>query len=135
MKEGDVSAMWPLWMDTGEVETEDSQKRRVPWDSVLSDRAAVLDVVDVDVVFTQSGLREVTVTSIEVCKGEPSLFNEGGPDGKGTLLATKVLRQDRTADSQWRLVSHQTIPYCANTIAYQSLRCNSNGCVLFKRDA
>lgn len=134
--EGNIGAMRPLWMNPEQAESEAMQKRRVPWESVLSEKAAVLAVVDVDVVFTQSGPSptEALVTSIEVCKGEPSLLNEGGPGGKGTLLATKVFHVDPSSEGNWRLISHQTIPYCKNTIAFQSLRCTNNGCILLKRD-
>jgi len=131
LKEGNITAMQPLWM----LPTETSEvKGRVPWDNILSERADVIDVVDVDVVLTSAEPAEVTITSIEVCKGASGLFNEGGPGGKGTLLATKRLRQDPTANGQWRLVSHQTIPYCRNTMAFQSLQCNTDGCILLKRD-
>lgn len=128
--------MRPLWTSPEQADSEDLQKRRVPWEKVLSEKAAVLAVVDVDVVFTQPGdsPAEAVVTSIEVCKGEPSLLNEGGPGGKGTLLATKVFHVDPSSEGHWRLISHQTIPYCKNTIAFQSLRCTNDGCILLKRD-
>ena len=48
----------------------------------------------------------------------------------GTLLATKRMRREL---GRWRLVSHQTIPYCDNTVASQSIVCNSRGCILLKR--
>jgi len=132
--DGKIDLMRPIWELPDEKADDPMRKRRVPWESVLSDKAAVLDVVDVDVVFTGSDFSEATVTSIEVCQGAPGFLNEGGPDGKGSLLATKRLRRhsDASGGSKWRLVSHQTIPYCRNTLATQSLRCNSSGCLLLK---
>jgi len=125
--------MRPLWATAavgGAAAAPDPLiKQRVPWESVLSEKAAVLDVVDVDVVFTRPDLTEAAVTSIEVCAGSPGFLNEGGPGGKGTLLATKRFR---LVDGWWLLDSHQTIPYCRNTLATQSLRCNCNGCILLK---
>ncbi|CAE8631140.1 unnamed protein product [Polarella glacialis] len=128
LKGGDVVKMLPLWNDPG---PEVDSQPRVPWESILSDQAAVLDVVDVDVVFTKPGI-EATVTSIEVVRGEGGFMNEGGPGGKGTLLATKRLRREEGPSGGWRLISHQTIPYCSNTIARQSLSCTSQGCILLK---
>lgn len=127
LKSGDAPLMRTLWEEAGE---EKDSRPRVSWEEVLSDKAAVLDVVDVDVV--RLGKSEAMVTSIEVCAGEGSLFNDGGPGGKGTLLATKRLKLEESGS--WRLVSHQTIPYCDNTVASQSLVCTSRGCILLKRE-
>jgi len=137
LKDGNYDKMTPLWIpdDAAKAETEAQRKGRVPWDNILSDKAAVLDVVDADVVFDFSkssgalDLETAMVTSVEVCKGEGGFLNEGGPDGKGTLLATKKFVKD---GNDWRIISHQTIPYCRNTLATQSLRCNCNGCQLLK---
>lgn len=126
---GDAASMRTLWTAEAVIDLP-SDVSRVAWDNVLSSPAEVLDVVDADVVFTDAECQEASVTSIEVCPGSPSLFNEGGPDGKGTLLATKRFR---CIDGVWRIVSHQTIPYCKNTVAFQSLRCNCDGCALMKR--
>ncbi|CAJ1347770.1 unnamed protein product [Effrenium voratum] len=128
LKGGDAEIMKTLWVE--DAGGDNDPRPRVSWSSVLSDKAAVLDVVDVDVVRASENL--ALVTSIEVCLGEGGLFNDGGPSGKGTLLATK--RLSRTdASSPWRIESHQTIPYCNNTVAFQSLVCNCRGCVLLKR--
>lgn len=138
LKEGDAAAMEPLWADAAELglaaQEDDPGVARVAWSSVLSDRAELLDVVDVDVVFHegQEDGEEVVITSIEVVPGQAGLLNDGGPGGKGTLLATKRLRRD--AGGRWRILSHQTIPYCRNTLATQSLRCTSRGCLLLKPD-
>jgi len=126
LKSGDAELMRTLWEECEETDS----RPRVSWDAVLSDKAAVLDVVDVDIV--RIGNNEAVVTSIEVCAGEGSLFNDGGPSGKGTLLATKRLRKAEES-GPWRLASHQTIPYCDNTVASQSIVCTSRGCILLQR--
>eukprot|EP00929_Paragymnodinium_shiwhaense_P061820 TRINITY_DN30890_c0_g1_i1.p1 TRINITY_DN30890_c0_g1~~TRINITY_DN30890_c0_g1_i1.p1 ORF type:complete len:517 (+),score=124.65 TRINITY_DN30890_c0_g1_i1:68-1552(+) len=134
LKVGNWEQMQPLWMKPETPPTGDSEKARIPWASVLTEGADVLDVVDVDVVFAQAGEQEeAIVTSIEVCRGEGGMFNEGGPGGKGTLLATKRFRRDAEAGGEWRLLSHQTLPYCKNTLSTMSLRCNCGGCILLKR--
>jgi len=135
LKEGNAAAMEPLWADAADLgmvaQEDDPSAARVAWASVLSDSAELLDVVDVDAVFREEqGGEEVVITSIEVVPGGRGLLNDGGPGGKGTLLATKRLRRD--AGGQWRILSHQTIPYCSNTLATQSLRCTSRGCLLLK---
>jgi len=129
LKEGDAPRMSALFMDTGRDVMADAQ--RVPWQKVLSGPSDLLKVVDVDVVFTSPECDEAAITTIEVCPGPPSLFNDGGPGGLGTLLSTKRLRLDK-ATSSWKLISHRTIPYCRNTLSTSALRCNCNGCVLLK---
>lgn len=135
LKAGDAAAMEPLWADAAELglaaQEDDPGVARVAWSSVLSDSAELLDVVDVDAVFQEEqGGEEVVISSIEVVPSTGGLLNEAGPGGKGTLLATKRLRRD--AGGRWRILSHQTIPYCRNTLATQSLRCTSRGCLLLK---
>lgn len=127
--EGDAKLMHSIWAAPKEEQSQEDRKRRVPWDSVLTDRANVLEVVGIDVVFLDDACTDAMVTSIEVCVAERSLFSEGGPRGKGTLLATKRFCKD---GGHWRLLSHQTIPYCWNTLATQTLRSNSRGCILLK---
>jgi hypothetical protein len=134
LKEGDAAAMEPLWADAADLGLAPPQElpgsTRVPWASVLSDKAELLDVVDVDVVYQGKDSEEALVTSIEVVPGEGGLLNAGGPGGKGTLLATKRIARDKGGN--WKILSHQTIPYCSNTLANQSLRCTSKGCILLK---
>ena len=49
-----------------------------------------------------------------------------------TLLATqRWTRAD--ADAEWRLVSHETIPFAPNVVASAVLRCDQRGCVALLR--
>mmetsp|Transcript_13349 Transcript_13349/g.31280 ORF Transcript_13349/g.31280 Transcript_13349/m.31280 type:complete len:492 (+) Transcript_13349:97-1572(+) len=128
LTDGDPKGMQTLFMDTGKDVLSGAQ--RVPWDKVLSAPSDLIRTVDADVVFTNEELDEAAITTIEVCPGPPSLFNEGGPGGLGTLLATKRLRLGE--DKKWKLISHRTIPYCSNTLSTSALRCNCKGCVLLK---